>query len=79
MIWPGEIDRLGAIWVALAVVVGVVRKLGALKTVGLALLTAITTFLARQRFGALHRSRGYSPRRCVGVLTGGAAATLSES
>jgi undecaprenyl-diphosphatase len=46
MIWLGDIDRLGAIWIALAVVVGVVRKLGTLETVGLALLTAITTFLA---------------------------------
>jgi undecaprenyl-diphosphatase len=46
MVWLGDIERLGGIWVLLAVVVGVVHKLGALRTLGLALLTALTTFLA---------------------------------
>ena len=46
MIWLGKIEQLGAVWIALAVVVGVVRKLGPLKTLGLAVLAAVTTSLA---------------------------------
>jgi undecaprenyl-diphosphatase len=45
-VWIGTIDRLGAVWVVLAVVVGLVRRYGAANTVLLAGYTALTTFAA---------------------------------
>jgi undecaprenyl-diphosphatase len=46
MVWLGTIEKLGAVWIALALVAGAVRRLGVWRTLGLALLTAITTFAA---------------------------------
>jgi undecaprenyl-diphosphatase len=45
-VWLGTIDRLGAVWVVLAVAVGIATRRGLRGTVGLALLTALTTFAA---------------------------------
>jgi undecaprenyl-diphosphatase len=45
-VWLGYIDKVGAVWVALAIVVGLVLRLGVLPTGVLALLTAATTFAA---------------------------------
>jgi undecaprenyl-diphosphatase len=45
-VWLGTIDRLGAVWVALALVVGILCHRGLRGTVGLVLLTALTTFVA---------------------------------
>jgi undecaprenyl-diphosphatase len=45
-VWLGTIDRLGAIWVVLAVAVGIACHRGLRGTAGLALLTALTTFAA---------------------------------
>ncbi len=46
MVWLGTIEKLGAVWIVLALVVGVVRGLGIRRTAALALLTALTTFAA---------------------------------
>jgi undecaprenyl-diphosphatase len=45
-VWLGTIDKLGAVWVALAVVVGVVRRFSPALTVLLAAFTALTTLAA---------------------------------
>jgi undecaprenyl-diphosphatase len=45
-VWLGTIDRIGAVWVVLAVAVGILCHRGVGGTVGLALLTALTTFAA---------------------------------
>jgi undecaprenyl-diphosphatase len=46
MVWLGTIEKLGAVWIVLAVVAGVVLQLGLWRTVALAVLTALTTFAA---------------------------------
>jgi undecaprenyl-diphosphatase len=62
-IWLGDLDRVGAVWVGLVLVVGALRGLGMPKTLGLALLTATTTFLADSAsFGVkdlVHRPRPF--------------------
>ncbi|HEY3183685.1 MAG TPA: phosphatase PAP2 family protein [Gaiellaceae bacterium] len=45
-VWIGTIDRLGAVWIVLAVVVGVARRCGAARIVLLAGFTALTTLAA---------------------------------
>src|SRR5206468_3666805 len=45
-VWLGTIDKLGAVWIALAVVVGVVRRFSPALTVLLAAFTALTTLAA---------------------------------
>jgi undecaprenyl-diphosphatase len=45
-VWLGYIDKVGAVWVALAVVVGVALRLGFARTIGLTLLTGAATFAA---------------------------------
>lgn len=46
MVWLGDLDRLGAVWIALALLVGAFQRLGAWRTIGLGFLTGLTTFLA---------------------------------
>ncbi len=46
MIWLGTIEKLGAVWIVLALVVGGLRRLGIGRTLALGLLTAVTTFAA---------------------------------
>jgi undecaprenyl-diphosphatase len=45
-VWLGYIDKVGAVWIALAVVVGVALRLGLARTIGLMLLTGAATFAA---------------------------------
>jgi membrane-associated phospholipid phosphatase len=45
-VWLGNVDRLGAVWVGLAVVASVVARRSLRATLGLALLTALTTVAA---------------------------------
>jgi undecaprenyl-diphosphatase len=45
-VWLGTIDRLGAVWIVLAVVVAVLRRSGAGAALALAAFTALTTFAA---------------------------------
>jgi undecaprenyl-diphosphatase len=45
-VWLGYIDKVGAVWIVLAVVVGVALRFGLARTLGLTLLTAATTFAA---------------------------------
>jgi undecaprenyl-diphosphatase len=45
-VWLGTIEKLGAVWIALAVLAGIATRRGARGTIGLAVLTAVTTFLA---------------------------------
>ena len=45
-VWLGYIDKVGAVWIVLAVVVGVALRFGLARTFGLTLLTAATTFAA---------------------------------
>lgn len=42
----GWIEKLGAVWVVLALVAGVVLRLGLWRTLGLAVFTGVVTFLA---------------------------------
>ena len=46
MVWLGMIEKLGAVWIVLAIVVGVACRLGLARTLAVAGLTAITTFAA---------------------------------
>jgi undecaprenyl-diphosphatase len=45
-VWLGDIDKLGAAWIALAVVVGVALRFGLARTIGLMVLTGAATFAA---------------------------------
>ena len=45
-VWLGTIDKVGAVWIVLAVVLGVLQRRGWWGTAGLALLTALATFAA---------------------------------
>ena len=45
-VWLGYIDKVGAVWIVLSVVVGVALRFGLARTLGLTLLTAATTFAA---------------------------------
>jgi undecaprenyl-diphosphatase len=45
-VWLGYIDKVGAVWVALAVAIGVALRLGFARTIGLTLLTAAATLAA---------------------------------
>lgn len=45
-VWLGYIDKIGAVWVVLAVVVGFALRLGLARSFGLTLLTAAATFAA---------------------------------
>jgi undecaprenyl-diphosphatase len=61
LVWVGTIDRLGAVWVVLAVAIGLRLRCGAFGTAALAVLTAATTFAADSAsFGVkdlAHRAR----------------------
>jgi undecaprenyl-diphosphatase len=46
MVWLGTIEKVGAVWILLALVAGFLRGLGVRRTLVLALVTAITTFAA---------------------------------
>ncbi|MFZ1880864.1 MAG: phosphatase PAP2 family protein [Gaiellaceae bacterium] len=46
MVWLGTIEKLGAVWIFLALVTGFLRRIGLWRTIALAVLTAITTFAA---------------------------------
>jgi undecaprenyl-diphosphatase len=62
-VWLGTIDKLGAVWIALAVAVGIWHRRGLWGTVGLALLTALTTLVADSLSFAVkdltHRARPF--------------------
>jgi undecaprenyl-diphosphatase len=45
-VWLGTIEKLGAVWIVLAIAVGVVQRRGVWGTAGFALLMAVTTFAA---------------------------------
>lgn len=45
-IWLGTIEKLGAIWIVFAVVVGLLKRRGVLGVAGVVLLTALTTLAA---------------------------------
>jgi len=45
-VWLGTIDKLGAVWVVLALVVGATKRLGVLRSLALAVLTGLTAFAA---------------------------------
>jgi len=45
-VWLGNIDRIGAIWVALAAILCAVTRRGWRESVGLVIVTALTTFAA---------------------------------
>jgi undecaprenyl-diphosphatase len=46
MVWLGTINKLGAVWILLALVIAWRRGCGILNAIALAVLTAITTFAA---------------------------------
>ena len=43
-VWLGYLDKVGAVWVVLAIVVGVTLRLGVIPTATLTLLTGAATF-----------------------------------
>lgn len=45
-VWLGTIDKLGAVWIALALVIGAAKHLGVRRSLALALLTGLTAFAA---------------------------------
>ena len=45
-VWLGYLDKVGAVWLVLAVVVGLTLRLGVIATVTLAVLTGAATFAA---------------------------------
>jgi undecaprenyl-diphosphatase len=63
MVWLGLIEKLGAVWVVLAVVVGVLGRMGARRTIALALYTGLVTVaadaLAFLLKDATHRTRPF--------------------
>jgi undecaprenyl-diphosphatase len=63
MVWLGTIEKLGAVWVVLALALGAVRRLGVWRTLALGVLTAVTTFAADAlSFGVkdlTHRTRPF--------------------
>jgi undecaprenyl-diphosphatase len=62
-VWLGTIEKLGAVWIALAIVVGVLTRRGVWGTIALAALTAVVTFAAdAASFGVkdlVHRPRPF--------------------
>lgn len=72
MVWLGTIEKLGAVWIALAVVTGLLRGLGPVRTGALAALTALTTFAADAlAFGVkdlTHRTRPFLAHRQIHPL-----------
>jgi undecaprenyl-diphosphatase len=62
-VWLGDLDRLGAVWIVLALGVGLLHRSSALRTLGLGLLVALTTFAADSvSFGVkdlVHRPRPF--------------------
>ena len=45
-VWLGTIEKLGALWILLALLLGAYRRLGVLRTLALGVIMALTTFLA---------------------------------
>jgi undecaprenyl-diphosphatase len=45
-VWLGTIEKLGAVWILFALLLGAYRRLGVLRTLALGLTTGVTTFLA---------------------------------
>jgi undecaprenyl-diphosphatase len=62
--WLGVIDKIGAVWVALAIVLALLQRRGFAATAGVALLTALTTFAADSATFAVkdvvHRTRPFA-------------------
>jgi undecaprenyl-diphosphatase len=72
MVWLGTIEKLGAVWIALALVVGWRLGLGPGRTVAVAVLTALTTLAADSlAFGVkdlTHRTRPFLAHRQIHPL-----------
>ena len=68
----GTIEKLGAVWIVLAIVVGLAARRGVRGTAGLAALTAVTTFLAdAASFGVkdvVHRTRPFEAHPSIHPL-----------
>jgi undecaprenyl-diphosphatase len=45
-VWLGTIEKLGAVWILLALLLAAYRRLGVLRTLALGVITGVTTFLA---------------------------------
>lgn len=45
-VWLGDIDRLGAVWIVLALAIGVARRWSVLRTLVFGIVAALTTFAA---------------------------------
>jgi undecaprenyl-diphosphatase len=62
-VWLGTIDKIGAVWVVLALAVGLWLRRGVVGTLGLALLTGLTTLAADSHSFAVkdltHRTRPF--------------------
>lgn len=72
MVWLGTIEKLGAVWVALALLIGWRRRLGLPRTLGLALLTALATLAADSLSFLIkdltHRTRPFVAHRSIHPL-----------
>ena len=62
-VWVGTIDKLGAVWIVLALLIGAAKRLGVVRTLGLTALTAVTTLAADSLSflvkDATHRTRPF--------------------
>jgi undecaprenyl-diphosphatase len=71
-VWLGTIDKIGAVWVALALVVAVVQRRRVVEALGLAALTALTVFAADSvSFGVkdlFHRERPFAAHPAIHPL-----------
>jgi undecaprenyl-diphosphatase len=62
-VWLGTIDKLGGVWIGLALLASLLRRNNLLTAIGIALLTALTSFVADSvSFGVkdlVHRTRPF--------------------
>jgi undecaprenyl-diphosphatase len=63
LVWLGTIEKLGAVWIVFALIIGLATRRGAVGVGGVVLLTAVTTFVAdAASFGLkdlVHRPRPF--------------------
>ena len=71
-VWLGTIEKLGAVWILFALLLGAYRRLGVRRTLGLGVITALTTFLADALSflakDATHRTRPFAAHHQIHPL-----------
>jgi len=71
-VWLGTIEKLGAVWIVLALLLGAYRRLGVRRTLALGAITAVATFLADTLAfllkDATHRARPFEAHHQIHPL-----------